>query len=85
MKNKNVRRITRVAAFGVGTGIVFMGAGNVWGFDALQSAGFGATGAVLGLIAVLAFTFAGKDKVSDDDFNSAINEAIQQINSKTKK
>lgn len=85
MKNKNLRRVFRVAAFGVGTGIVFMGAGNVWGFDALQSAGFGATGAVLGLIAVLAFTFAGKDKVSDDDFNSAINEAIQQINSKTKK
>lgn len=85
MKNKNMRRVLRVVAFGIGTGIVFMGAGNVWGFDALSSAGFGATGAVLGLLAVLAFTFAGKDKVTDEDFNSAINEAIQQVNSKTKK
>ena len=62
-----------------------MGAGNIWGFEALQSAGFGATGAVLGLIAVLAFTYAGKGNVPEKDFDNAINEAIETVNSKTKK
>ncbi len=83
--NKHIRRVLRVAAFGLGTAILSLGAGNVWDFSALESAGFGATIAILGLLAVLSFTFAGKDKVSDEDFNSAINEAIEQVNSKTKK
>lgn len=82
MKSKTVRRVLRVIAFGVATGIIFIGAGNIWGFDALESAGFGATGAVLGLLAVLLFTYAGKDKVSDEDFNTAINDAIEHVNSK---
>ena len=83
--NKNIKRALRVSAFGLGTGIMFMGAGNIWGFEALQSAGFGATGAVLGLIAVLAFTYAGKGNVPEKDFDNAINEAIETVNSKTKK
>lgn len=83
--NKNLKRALRVGAFGVGTGIMFMGAGNIWGFDALSSAGFGATGAVLGLLAVLAFTYAGKGNVPEKDFDNAINEAIQEVSSKTKK
>ena len=83
--NKNIKRALRVGAFGLGTGIMFMGAGSIWGFEALQSAGFGATGAVLGLIAVLAFTYAGKGNVPEKDFDSAINEAIETVNSKTKK
>jgi hypothetical protein len=83
--NKNLKRALRVGAFGIGTGIMFMGAGNIWGFDALSSAGFGATGAVLGLLAVLSFTYAGKGNVPEKDFDSAINEAIQEVSSKTKK
>lgn len=85
MQNKNVKRGLRVVAFGLGTGIMFMGAGNVWGFDALESAGFGATGAVLGLIAVLAFTYASKGNVPEKDFDRAIDDAIEHVNSKTSK
>ena len=85
MNKRHIRRLARVAAFAIATGIAFMGAGNIWGFDALESAGFGATGAVLGLVAVLLFTFASKDKVTDTDFDNAINQAIEQVQSKTTK
>lgn len=77
------KRWKRVAAFALGSGIAFMGAGNVWHIDALQSAFFGATGALFGLIAALSFTYAGKNEgVTDDDFDKAINEAIQAVSSK---
>jgi hypothetical protein len=80
-----IRRTLRVIAFAFATGIAFMGAGNVFGFSALESAGFGATGAVLGLISVLLFNFAAKDGVSDTEFETAINQAIQQVQSQTAK
>lgn len=85
MPKKYLKRVARVAAFGLGTGIAFMGAGNIWGFDALSSAGFAATGAVLGLVAVLAFVYASKGDVPEKDFDAAINDAIEQVSSKTKK
>ena len=77
------RRWKRVAAFALGSGIAFMGAGNLMGINALTSALFGATGAIFGLLGALSFTYAGKDEgVTDADFDRAINEAIQAVSSK---
>ena len=85
IKNKKIRRFLRVLAFAGGAGIAFMGAGNVWGYSALSSALFGATGAVLGLVMALLFTYAVKDEVPDEDFDNAINSAIEQVESKAAK
>jgi hypothetical protein len=79
-----ITRSLRVAAFAVATGIAFMGAGNVFGISAVQSAAFGAVGAVLGLVATLLFTYASKASVPDEDFDSAINKAIESVASDTK-
>jgi hypothetical protein len=77
-------RSLRVAAFAVATGIAFMGAGNVFGISAVESAAFGAVGAVLGLLATLLFTYASKASLPDEDFDSAINKAIESVASDTK-
>lgn len=79
-----ITRTLRIVAFAVATGIAFMGAGNVFGISAIQSAAFGAVGAVLGLLATLLFTYAGKASVPDEDFNQAINKAIESVSSETK-
>lgn len=79
-----ISRTLRVVAFALATGIAFMGAGNVFGISALQSAAFGAVGAVLGLLATLLFTYAGKASVPDEDFNKAINQAIESVSSDVK-
>ena len=75
---KPVRRLFRVLAFALGTGLSFMGAGNVFGIGALESALFGALGAIIGLISALAFGFASKGEVPDQDFDRAINDALSQ-------
>lgn len=80
-----ITRTLRIVAFALATGIAFMGAGNVFGISAIQSAAFGAVGAVLGLLATLLFTYAGKASVPDEDFNQAINKAIESVSSETKK
>jgi|LakMenEpi03Aug12_release.lakeMendotaPanAssembly.Ray.scaffolds.fasta_scaffold372571_2 hypothetical protein len=80
-----ITRSLRIGAFALATGIAFMGAGNVFGISAIQSAAFGAVGAVLGLLATLLFTYAGKASVPDEDFNQAINKAIESVSSETKK
>lgn len=77
-------RTLRIVAFALATGIAFMGAGNVFGISAIQSAAFGAVGAVLGLLATLLFTYAGKASVPDEDFNNAINKAIESVASEGK-
>lgn len=83
LRSKTARRVYRIAAFAVGAGIAFMGAGNIYQMSALESAMFGATGSLLGLAMALAFTYAGKAEVSDDDFNKSINSAIEGVNSKS--
>jgi hypothetical protein len=80
-----ITRSLRVLAFALATGIAFMGAGNVFGISAIQSAAFGAVGAVLGLVATLLFTYASKANVPDEDFNQAINKAIESVQSDTPK
>lgn len=78
------KRIKRVASFALGAGIAFLGAGAVYSMPPLQSALFGATGSVLGLVMALAFTYAGKGDVPDADFNQAINASIDAVASKAK-
>jgi hypothetical protein len=78
-----ITRSLRVLAFATATGIAFMGAGNVFGISAIQSAAFGAVGAVLGLLATLLFTYASKANIPDEDFNKAINKAIESVQSDT--
>ena len=85
LKSNPIKRVLRVGAFALGAGIAFLGAGSIQGLEPLESAQFGATGAVLGLAMALLFTYAGKGNVPDDDFDNSINSAIETVNSKTKK
>ena len=84
-KRRNVRRTLRVIAFTLGTGLAFLGAGNVWDLGPVVSAGVGATGALIGLVVALLFLFAADDGVTDDKFDTAINSAIESVRSKTDK
>ncbi len=77
-----IKRILRVAAFALGAGVTGLGAGSVVGMDIVQSAAFGALMGVLGIVAALAFIFAGKGQVNDEDFNATINSAIETVRSK---
>lgn len=79
------KRYKRVAAFTLGAGIAFLGAGSIYGYTALDSALFGATGAVLGLVMALSFNYAGKGIVDDKDFDAAMSDAINSVSSKTEK
>jgi len=79
------KRFKRVGAFTLGAGIAFLGAGSIYGYTAFDSALFGATGAVLGLVMALSFNYAGKGVVEDKDFDNAMSEAISSVSSKTKK
>jgi len=79
------KRAKRVSAFMLGAGIAFLGAGNIYGYTALQSAVFGATGSILGLLMALSFNYAGKGVVDDKDFDSAMSDAISSVSSKTDK
>lgn len=85
LKSSPVKRVLRIAAFAIGAGIAFLGAGSLQGLQPLESAQFGATGAVLGLAMAILFTYAGKGEVPDEDFDTSINSAIETVNSKTKK
>lgn len=77
-----IKRILRVAAFALGAGVTGLGAGSVVGMDIVQSAAFGALIGVLGIVAALAFIFAGKGRVNDADFDATINSAIETVRSK---
>ena len=85
LRSSPIKRFLRVAAFAGGAGIAFLGAGSLQGLPPIQSALFGATGAVLGLAMAILFTYAGKGQVPDEDFDNSINSAIETVNSKTKK
>lgn len=82
---KHVKRAKRVLAFGLAAGIVSPGAGNWMGIDALTSAIFGAIVVLTSLIAALLLTYAGKGEVSDEAFDSHINESIETLKSNAKK
>ena len=85
MKKQIVSRALRVAAFALGAGIAGLGAGSIIGLSAVQSALFGALLAVVGLIGALSFIFAVKGEVPEEDFNNAINSAVETVKSSTEK
>jgi hypothetical protein len=82
--NTIIKRALRIAAFALGAGLTGLGAGSVIGMDVIQSAAFGALMGVLGIAAALAFIFAGKGKVENEDFDATINSAIDTVRSKEK-
>lgn len=84
-KQEFIKRISRIGSFGVGTAILGLGAGAVWNISVLESALFGATLAILGLIGVLSFIYAVKGSVPKKDFDDAIYNAVQQVQSKSQK
>ena len=80
---RQLKRAWRIASFTGGAGLLGLGAGNVFGMTALQSAGFGAVLALLGLTATLLLVHAAKGAVPDKDFDTAINSAIETVKSRT--
>jgi len=80
-----IARIFRVSAFALGAGLTGLGAGSVVGLDIVQSAAFGALMGVLGIVAAVAFIYAGNGRVSDEAFDATINSAIETVRSKEKK
>lgn len=82
---KLIQRLARIFALGVAAGIYFMAAGNIWDYSAFDSAKLGATGIVLGLVAALLVIYAVKGFISDKDFDSAIYDSVQEMQSKTNK
>lgn len=83
--SKVPKRYKRVAAFALGAGIAFIGAGSFYDYSAVQSALFGATGAIMLLVMALSFIYAGKGEVPDKDFDNAMNDAINNVSVKTSK
>lgn len=79
-----LKRVWRVAAFALGAALTGLGAGSVVGMSVVQSAMFGALMGVLGIIAAIAFIFAGKGQVTDEAFDATINSAIETVRSKDK-
>ncbi len=85
LRNKVVKRTLRVVAFTLAAGLSFMGAGNVLSFGALESALFGAIGSLMGLIIGLLFNYALDGMLSDEEFDANIKQAIDTVQSNTKK
>lgn len=80
-----VKRALRIGAFTIAAGLSFTGAGNVLGFAALESAIFGATGSLMGLIVGLLFNYALDGVLSDEEFDANMKQAVDTVQSKTKK
>lgn len=78
------KRILRIIAFAGGAAIAGLGAGAALGLSVAQSAAMGALSGILGIFGALAFIYAGKGEVSDDDFNATINAAIETVRAKEK-
>jgi len=85
LANKYVKRTLRVLAFTSAAGLSFMGAGNALNFGALESAAFGAIGSLMGLMIGLLFNYALDGVLSDEEFDANIKQAVDTVNSKTKK
>lgn len=81
------KRVKRTAALSFGAGLGSLGVGNLpmFNMNALDSIVFGALASLIALAIALSFTYAGKGEVSDKDFDSHINAAIESVNSKNKK
>ena len=82
---RQLKRASRIAAFGLGAGIVFITAGSITGMTPLMAGLTGGIGAVLVVVVALSFEYASKGHVSDDSFNEAINTGIQKVKADTEK
>jgi hypothetical protein len=83
--NKHIKRVLRVLAFAIGSGIVFIAAGSVGGMSPFDAALIGATGAIMVIAVAILFEYAGKGQVTDEAFDEAINTGIQKVKADTDK
>jgi ammonia channel protein AmtB len=82
---KQIKRVLRILAFGLGAGIVFVTAGAIGGISPLQAGLIGALGAILVVIVAISFEYAAKGSVSDQSFDEAIQTGIQKVKADTDK
>lgn len=82
---KNLKRLLRVLAFGLGAGIVFVTAGAIGGISPLHAGLIGGLGAVLVVVVAISFEYAAKGRVTDEAFDEAINTGIQKVKADTAK
>lgn len=85
MNKKIIKRALRVTAFTSAAGLSFMGAGNVMGFPAMQSAMFGALGSLTGLIIGLLLNYAVDGVLSDQDFDNNMKQSVETLQKSNKK
>lgn len=83
--NKQLKRLLRVLAFGLGAGIVFVTAGAIGGISPLHAGLIGGLGAVLVVVVAISFEYAAKGRVTDEAFDEAINTGIQKVKADTAK
>lgn len=82
---KQIKRLLRILAFGLGAGIVFVTAGAIGGISPLHAGLIGALGAILVVIVAISFEYASKGAVSDESFDDAIQTGIQKVKADTTK
>jgi hypothetical protein len=82
---KQIKRLLRILAFGLGAGIVFVTAGAIGGITPLHAGLIGALGAILVVIVAISFEYASKGEVSDQSFDDAIQTGIQKVKADTTK
>jgi uncharacterized membrane protein YkgB len=82
---KQIKRVLRILAFGLGAGIVFVTAGAIGGISPLQAGLIGGLGAVLVVIVAVSFEYAAKGSVTDEAFDEAIQSGIQKVKADTTK
>jgi uncharacterized membrane protein YkgB len=82
---KQIKRLLRILAFGLGAGIVFVTAGAIGGITPLHAGLIGALGAILVVIVAISFEYASKGSVSDQSFDEAIQTGIQKVKADTTK
>ena len=82
---KQIKRLLRILAFGLGAGIVFVTAGAIGGITPLHAGLIGGLGAVLVVVVAISFEYAAKGSVTDDAFDEAIQTGIQKVKADTEK
>lgn len=82
---KLVKRTLRILAFTAAAGLSFTGAGSWLGFAAFESAVFGAIGSLTGLVIGLLFNYALDGVLDDAEFDANMKQAVETVQSKTKK